>query len=87
MDKNNPIVIIDLPDGQQDIAIQIERTPEFTEVAKILSNHIKGLSLTHADNDRLVALMIENVQAAERGAFAQGFSMGREYGQYEKEGK
>ena len=85
--KKENLVLIDTITGQQDIAIQIERTPEFTEVAQRLSDHIKALPLTHADNDQLVHLMIENVQAAERGAFVQGFSMGREFGQYEKEDK
>ena len=58
------------------VAIAIERTPDFFQVAQQLSEFIHGLPLDQTTNDRLVALMVDQVQQAERGAFAHGFRMG-----------
>lgn len=57
-------------------AIAIERTPDFFMVAQQLSEFIYGLPLDQPTNDRLVALMVDQVQQAEKGAFAHGFRMG-----------
>lgn len=64
-------------------AISIERTPDFFQVAQQLSDYIKTLPLDQHSNDRLVALMVEQVQQAEKGAFSQGFRMGKEYADWE----
>lgn len=65
------------------VAITVERTPEFVKVARQLSDFVKDLPLDQPTNDRLVSLMVDQVQQAEKGAFAQGFRMGREYDGWE----
>ncbi len=69
--------------GNRDIAIQIERSEEFTIAARKLSEFIRGLPLTSEQNNRLVDGMVEQVLLAERGAFKRGFGLGVEYGRYE----
>lgn len=72
--KDNEIYIhIDLPIPQK------ERTEKFFQIAKQMSDFIKGLPLDQSTNDRLVKLMIEQVEEAEHGSFIQGFKMGRDY--------
>ena len=61
-------------------AIEIERTEEFKSVARELSVFIQALPLTHEDNDKLIALIIAQVQQAEKDAFEQGFSLGLKLG-------
>lgn len=73
------VVLIETAWGDQDIAIQIERTAEMTTAARELSDCIKGLPLTAEQNNTLVSLIVKQVQEAERGAFVQGFKWGREY--------
>ena len=51
--------------------IIIERTKEFTESAKSLSDFISALPLSAEQNDKLVHGMVEQVKAAERAAFKQ----------------
>ena len=76
--KDNEIYIhIDLPIPQK------ERTEKFFQIAKQLSDFIKSLPLDQSTNDRLVKLMIEQVEEAEHGSFIQGFKMGREFAEYE----
>ena len=57
-------------------AIEIERSQEFVRIAKELGDHIKRLNLLAEDNDKLVSLMIDQVQEAEATAFRQGFRLG-----------
>lgn len=66
--------------------ITIERTPDFFQTARQLSDCIKALPLDQPANDRLIALMIDQVQQAEKGAFAHGFRMGVEYAGSEARG-
>ena len=66
-------------------AIPIERTEEFHKAAKALDDFIAALSLTQPNNDKLVNLIIKQVQASERGAFAQGFRMGMEFAKWDME--
>jgi phospholipid N-methyltransferase len=54
-------------------AIAIERTPDFFQVAQQLSEVIYGLPLDQLTNDRLVALMVDQVQQAEKGLFSMAF--------------
>ena len=65
--------------GDQDIAIQINRTEQMLAAARELSDYIAGLPLTAEQNNALVSLMIKQVQEAERGAFIQGFKWGMDY--------
>ena len=69
----------------QDDAIELERTADFFMVAQQLSDYIKALPLGQPENDRLISLIIDQVQAAEHGAFAQGFRMGAEFAGYAPE--
>ncbi len=59
--------------------IIIERTKEFTESAKSLSDFISALPLSAEQNDKLVHGMVEQVELAEKAAFMQGFAIGVEY--------
>jgi len=72
------IICIETPWGD-DVAIRLDRTEAMLAAGRALGDHIKGLPLTAEDNDRLVALMVAQVQEAERSAFVQGFKMGRDY--------
>lgn len=65
-------------------AIAIERTQIFFQVAQQLSDFIYGLPLDQPTNDRLVALMVDQVQQAEKGAFAHGFRIGMEFERHEQ---
>lgn len=56
-------------------AIEIRHPPEVLEQIQELSDFIKELPLSKADNDKLVHMMAEQVCAAERNAFFQGVTM------------
>jgi len=60
-------------------AIKIERTEDFHQAAQALSDYIQQLDLPQPKNDALVALAVAQVQAAEHGAFVQGFRKGMEF--------
>lgn len=62
----------------EDSIIVIERTPDFFMSAQQLSEFIHNLPLDQSDNVRLIALMVEQVQQAEKGAFDHGFRLGVE---------
>lgn len=66
-------------------AIPIEKTEEFYAAAKELDSFMGTLPLNQSSNDRLVALIIKQVQASEKGAFAQGFRMGINYAKWDIE--
>lgn len=68
----------------QEAAITIERTEEFYSIARELSEFIKGLPLSQPDNDKLIALIIRQVQAGEQGAFAQGLRIGKEFASWKE---
>ena len=61
------------PSGfQEDEVVQIARSVEFMRKAGELSDYIAALPLTKEQNDRLVALMVEQVCVTEMGAFKEG---------------
>lgn len=60
----------------QEPAIEIERTEEFHRRAEELSGFIAALPISKQENDALIALIIQQIQASEQGAFKQGFEMG-----------
>ena len=70
--------IIKFPNLQaiEDSSINIERSIEFKESSIIMSNYIQTLSLSKVENDRLIELMINQINLAEKGSFEQGFVMG-----------
>ncbi|WP_313150106.1 hypothetical protein [Lysinibacillus capsici] len=74
--------VINFPD-LENASIKIEWTEAFKQVANELSDFLKALPLNHEDNDRLVALMVQNVREAEKGAFLQGISMDYEFSEYQ----
>ncbi|MGE8000868.1 hypothetical protein ACQKOF_19770 [Lysinibacillus sp. NPDC093190] len=74
--------VINFPD-LDNVFIEIKRTEAFIQTANELSAFLKALPLSREDNDRLVALMVQNVREAEKGAFLQGFSMGYEFNEYQ----
>lgn len=74
--KMNNIITYEEP------SIEIERTAAFHSIARQLSDNLKALPLSNEENDQFIDLMIKQVQEAERGAFMQGFKMGKEYAAY-----
>ena len=68
----------------EDFGIEIERSAEFFDIAQQLSGFVRDLPLDTATNDRLVALMVKQVTAAEKGGFCHGFRMGMEYSKWEQ---
>ena len=65
-------------------SIAIERTPDFFQMAQQLSEFVRSLPLDQPTNDRLVALMVDQVQQAEKGAFVHGYRMGMEFNNHEQ---
>lgn len=72
--------VINFP-SLDDVAIKVNRTEEFFQIARELSDYIKKLPLTPDQHNKLVELMIKQVQAAEQGAFNKGFLMGYKFSQ------
>ena len=68
--------VIEFNNPAGEAAIEIPRTGEFYEAAQRLSAYIHGLPLDKAQNDELVALMVEQVKVAERGGFYFGMQLG-----------
>ena len=60
----------------KDDVLEIERTPEFFEAAKKLSEYVNKLDLSTEKNNELVRLMIAQTEAAERSGFAHGVRVG-----------
>lgn len=67
-------------------SIKISRTEEF-KAAHELSDYIRGLSLSHEANDKLVALMVNQVNVSEQAAFDQGMELGIKITKAHMEGK
>lgn len=57
--------------NEQEPALAVERTESFYSTARELSDFIAALPLSREENDRLIALIIQQVQDGEQGAFAQ----------------
>lgn len=72
------VTLVNTAWGDKAAAVQIRRTPEFTEMARQLSNCIAALPLTPAQNDELIERILAQIAAAERGAFLHGFELGAE---------
>lgn len=68
---------------EQEPALVIERTESFYSTAMELSDFISTLPISRKENDRLIALIIQQVQTGEQGAFSQGFRMGKEFADWE----
>lgn len=66
-----------------DSQIEIQRTPEFYDTAKQVSDLINDLHLPKEQNDRLIAALVVHVNAAEDSGFRFGFGLGLDYSRYE----
>ena len=66
------------PRFHEDEAIQIERSEAFMRKADELSDYIAALPLTKEQNDRLVALTVEQVCLTEMGALKEGVRAARD---------
>lgn len=64
--------------NEQKPALAVERTEGFYSTARELSDFIAALPISRGENDRLIALIIQQVQDGEQGAFAQGLRIGKE---------
>lgn len=71
-------------DRTNEAALEIQRTNEFDAAAQKLSEVIRSLPLSDVDNDRLIISILEQIGAAERGAFLQAFGVGIKIGQAAK---
>ena len=69
-----------LTEEYEDAFIKIERTDEFLEKAKALSDHMNTLPLTGEQHNRLVELTLEQTMEAERGGFLFGVDLGIKLG-------
>ena len=67
------------------VYIKIEHTENFSILAKNLSEFVKGLPISNDDNDKLIKLMSEQIQQAEKDSFEQGFNIGLEIAEYLQE--
>ena len=64
---------------EMDRVVSIVRSAKFHLIAQQLSDFVRDLPLDQPTNDRLVALMVEQVTEAEHGAVLHGFRAGLEY--------
>lgn len=70
--------------SEQKPALTVERTESFYNTARELSDFIAALPISREENDRLIALIIQQVQDGEQGAFAQGLRIGKEFADWNK---
>ena len=70
--------------NEQEPALAVERTESFYSTARALSDCIAALPISREENDRLIALIIQQVQGGEQGAFAQGLRIGKEFAGWNK---
>lgn len=73
--------IINFP---KDSEIVLQHTEQFYESAKQLSEFIKELPLTQPDNDKLIDLILQQMEDGTNDAFFQGAVMGREFSEWQK---
>ena len=64
---------------KEEPTLERERTPEFYEAAKALSDYVNALNLDAGRHNELVRLMLDQVKEAEMGAFSHGFRLGVAY--------
>lgn len=60
----------------RDDMVEIERTPEFFEAAKELSEYVNKLDLSTGEHNELVRLMIAQTRTAEKSGFSHGVKIG-----------
>ena len=78
--------VIDFPSKDSvRVYIRFEHTEDFLVLAKNLSEFIKGLPISNDDNDKLIKLMSDQIQQAEKDSFEQGFGIGLQIAEYLQE--
>ena len=71
--------IIKLEDRQeQNFAVEIERTEEFYETAKDMSEYLNSLPLSHEQSDILIGLILKHVNSAEVSGFKFGVKLSKD---------
>ena len=65
-----------------DFGIVLDKGEMFLKATKEVSEYLETLPLTKEQNNKLVALMVENVGQARQDAFMQGFQMGQDFQEY-----
>ena len=69
--------VIDFPVIPEDLAIGVNRhTPEFMEAANAVGDYLKTLPLSNGQHNKLVELIIANIDVAEKGGFYAGINLG-----------
>ena len=63
--------------GGFDVAVQVERTPEVVEKVNAVSGFIAALPLARRENDELVGLLTDLINAVEHDTYLQGLVFGR----------
>lgn len=63
-------------DNRPEHTVSVPRTEKFNEIAKELSDFVATLPLEQSDNDRLIKIIVKQINEAERGAYLAGFDMG-----------
>lgn len=67
------------------VYIKIKHTEDFFVLAKNLREFVEGLPISNDDNDKLIKLILEQIQQTEKDSFLQGFEMGLEFAEYQQE--
>lgn len=70
--------------NEQEPALAVERTESFYGTARELSDFIAALPISREENGGLIALIIQQVQDGEQGAFAQGLRIGKEFADWKE---
>lgn len=76
MIPDNVTIIQDIFGGF-DVAVQVEGTPEVMEKVNAVSSFIADLPLSCRENDELVGLLTDLINAVEHDAYLQGLVFGR----------
>lgn len=74
--------IINFPEDLE-YNVAAERTEDFFTAARVLSDFINSLPLSHSDNDKLIALIVDQVNKGEVGAFHHGIRLGVDVTRYD----
>ena len=83
--EDKPMKIIKTNSLDKNYGVEVERTDEFYKSAKELSEYIISLPLNNSENDRLLTLISNHVNKAERSGFLNGFKIGKEFAEYQAE--
>lgn len=63
--------------------LKINHSEKFWKATHTVSDYLKELPLTAEQNDHLIKLLLDHMDATQMDAFVQGFMMGREFTSWE----